>query len=339
MNRRHFLALSGLLVGSAVNPLAYAADLAEHDLTGLADSARGLEQLRAIVVAHRGTIRFAEAFRGPSVSQPVNVKSVSKTLLSIIAGMARERGVFDSVNASLGQLAPALIPADSDARVRDLTLAQLLTMQAGLKRTSGRGYGAWVSSRNWVEYVLQQPFVAEPGGRMLYSTGSYHVLGAVLSELSGKSLYSMARDWLADPLGIEISPWTRDPQGRYLGGNEMALSPEALIRVGELYRLGGQWQGDSVVPKAWIDQSWTVRTQSPYSGHDYGYGWFIARAAGHAVYYARGYGGQMLYVIPSLALTIAITSDPNRPARSFGYADQLHRLVTDKVMRPLVNGA
>lgn len=289
-----------------------------------------------MVIAHRGRQRLAEVFRGPPVDQPVNIKSVSKTLVSLIAGMARDRGLFASVDATLADLAPALIPAGSDPRVAQLTLGQLLSMQAGLQRTSGRGYGAWVNSDDWVAYALQRPFVAEPGTRMLYSTGSYHVLGAVLASLSGKSLLAMARDWLGEPLGIEILPWTRDRQGRYLGGNEMALSPEAMIRVAELCRMGGQWQGRQVLSTNWLQESWRARTLSPYSGHDYGYGWFIARAHGHPLYYARGYGGQMLFVVPSLALSVAITSDASRPARSYGYAGQLHRLVSETVIRPLL---
>ena len=338
LSRRAFLSLSGLALGGTALPATAnrTATLTDRDLDAFAESARSFDALRAVVVSHRGEQRLAEAFRGPPVNEPVNVKSVSKTLVSIVTGLARDRGVFESVDATLEELVPELIPAGSDPRVSQLTLRQFLTMQAGQERTSGRGYGAWVNSRDWVNYVLQRPFVAEPGGRMLYSTGSYHVLGAVLTELSGQSLYTMSRDWLGEPLGIEILPWTRDPQGRYLGGNEMALSPEAMVRVGELYRLGGAWQGSRVLSESWIKESWVARTLSPYSGHDYGYGWFIAHRFGHAVYYARGYGGQMIFVIPDLELTIAITSDPNRPARSFGYAGQLHRLVTEHAMRPLV---
>ena len=73
---------------------------------------------------------------------------------------------------------------------------------------------------------------------MLYSTGSYHLLSAALTQASGRSTLALARDWLGEPLGIEIPPWTRDPQGFYLGGNNMMLSPRALLRFGEMYRAG-----------------------------------------------------------------------------------------------------
>jgi CubicO group peptidase (beta-lactamase class C family) len=174
--------------------------------------------------------------------------------------------------------------------------------------------------------------VADPGRRMLYSTGSTHILGAALARASGESLLAQARARLGEPLGIEIPAWTRDPQGFYLGGNEMALAPLALVRFGELYRTGGTAGGARVLSRGWIDASLAPRTRSPFSGLDYGYGWFLGRAGGHRFALARGYGGQVLCIVPDLALTVAITSDPTRPARSEGYFGDLMRLVATAIL-------
>jgi CubicO group peptidase (beta-lactamase class C family) len=292
----------------------------------------GLEQLHGMMVAHDGRTVLAEAFRGPPLDRLVNVKSVSKTLVAALTGAALDQGVLDAVDQRLGELAPDLIPSEADARVQDITVADLLTMQAGLERTSGRNYGRWVTSDDWIAFALSRRFVAEPGAFMLYSTGSYHVLGAVLAERAGRSLLDMARAWLGRPLGIEIPPWTQDPQGFYLGGNNMALSPEGLLRFGEMFRHGGLSGGRRVLSEAWVRTSWRPRTRSPFSGHDYGYGWFLAQAGSHQVAYARGYGGQLLYVVPSLRLTVVITSDTDRPARSRGYAGQLNDLLAEVIM-------
>lgn len=139
-------------------------------------------------------------------------------------------------------------------------------MQAGLERTSGAGYGRWVASEDWVSDALSRPFVAKPGARLLYSTGSFHVLGAVLALSAGQDLHTLAESWLGDPLGIDFPHWTRDPQGRYPGGNEMALSPLEMARIGELYRLGGRWQGERVFAAGWVERSFTAHTRSPWSG-------------------------------------------------------------------------
>lgn len=162
---------------------------------------------------------------------------------------------------------------------------------------------------------------------MLYSTGTTHVLGAALAEATGDSLLAQARERLGAPLGIEVAPWVRDPQGYYLGGNEMALSPLALARFGEMVRTQGAVAGTAVLSPAWIAASLTPRTRSPFSGLDYGYGWFLGRAGGARFALARGYGGQVLAVFPDLALTVAITSDPAQPARSEGYFGDIMTLL------------
>ena len=298
-----------------------------------ADRARGLDQLHALIVAEDGTPVLAEAFRGPALDRAVNVKSVSKTVVAALTGAAIDRGVVPGLDATLGDLIPDLIPPGADPRVADLTLADLVTMQAGLGRTSGPNYGAWVSSRDWVGYALAQPFVAEPGERMLYSTGSFHVLGAALARASGETLLALARGWLGRPLDIEIPAWTRDPQGFYLGGNEMALSPLAMLAFGEIYRRGGATpDGATVLSRGWVEASFVPRTRSPFSGLDYGYGWFLGRRAGRRVALARGYGGQLIVLVPELALTVVVTSDPTRPARSEGYFGALMELVAGTVI-------
>lgn len=294
--------------------------------------ARTLDQLHALVVVQDGEVVVAQAFRGPAPDVPVNVKSVSKTIVALLTGIAINQGALSGTDARLGDLIADLIPPGAQPRVQDITVADLLTMQAGLQRTSGPYYGDWVASSNWVANALGRPFVAEPGAQFLYSTGSFHVLGAVLSRATGRSLHDLAQSWLGAPLGIAIPPWTRDPQGFYLGGNNMALSPLGMARIGETVRQGGRWQGQQVIPAGWIETSWQPRTRSPFSGDFYGYGWFLRHLGGAPTAYARGYGGQMLYVIPEHALTVAITSDPTRPARTHGHVGDLNRLVSDSII-------
>ncbi|PUB14887.1 serine hydrolase domain-containing protein [Yoonia sediminilitoris] len=325
LNRRLFLA--GATALTTLPARAQAADWGT-----VAMQARSLDQCHALLVQLNGRSVLSEVFRGPGITRAVPIKSVSKTIVAALTGAALDRGDIPALDATLADLAPQLIPAGADPRVGRITVENLVTMQAGLERTSGSNYGGWVSSSDWVANALSRPFVAEPGERMLYSTGSFHVLGAVLSEISGQSLLALARARLGDPLGIEIPAWTRDPQGRYLGGNEMALRLPAMARFGELYRNGGRWGGVQVLSKDWVDRSLRPVTRSPYSGLSYGYGWFLGRAGGDDYALARGYGGQIICISPKLGLTVAITSDPTRPARSGGYFGQLKQLIEAAIM-------
>jgi len=324
LTRRTFsLGLPALAAARAVaapDPFARALDLA-----------RGYDQLHCLTVAHRGETVVEEVLRGPPAGAAVNVKSVSKTIVASLLGAAIDRAEVAGVGARLGDVAPRLIPRGADPRVGDLTLEDLVTLRAGLERTSGANYGGWVSSSNWVANALSRPFVAEPGGQMLYSTGSTHVLGAALTEATGESLLAQARDRLGAPLGIEIPAWTRDPQGYYLGGNQMALSPRAMLRFGEMWRTGGRFGETRVLSGEWVAASLVPRTRSRWSGLGYGYGWFLGSAGsgagGGPLALARGYGGQVIAVAPAAEMTVAITSDPDRPARSQGYFGDLMSLV------------
>jgi CubicO group peptidase (beta-lactamase class C family) len=301
-------------------------------LEGTVERAGELPNLRALIVSHNGSVLAERGFGGARLDRPTNIKSASKTIMSALVGIAIERGVLQGVDQPVASILEPSIPADADPRIRQVSVGHLLSMQAGLERTSGRNYGAWISSGNWVRYALSRPFVDEPGGRMLYSTGSTHLLSAALTRASKRSTLDLARDWLGEPLDITIPPWTRDPQGIYLGGNEMALSPRALLRFGEMYRQGGTIEGKRVVSEDWIRESWTPRTASPYTGDAYGYGWFMRDMHGHRAHYAWGFGGQMLYVIPSLGLSIVMTSDATEPSREDNYIGQLHALVADGIV-------
>lgn len=329
LSRRAALgALSAVAIAATASVPASGAGTFERARRRAAD----LGRLHGLIIARNGEIVVGDALRGPPLDRPVNVKSVSKTVVASLVGAALDRGVLDDVQARFAEIAPSLVPADADPKVRTITLAHLLTMQAGLERTSGPNYGRWVQSPNWVAHALSRPFVAEPGDGMLYSTGSYHLLGTALTRKTGRSLLALARDWLGDPLGIAVPPWTRDPQGFYMGGNNMALSPLALFRFGEMWRSGGVWNGRRVLSRAWVEASWTPRTRSVFSGDDYGYGWFLTGAAGHDLAYARGYGGQMLYVVPALGLTVVVTSDPTQPARSHGYIGALRAMLAEDII-------
>jgi CubicO group peptidase (beta-lactamase class C family) len=295
----------------------------------LSDAIAGLDQLHSIQVQRGDIVVFAQAPRGRGLDGLANIKSCAKSIVALLLGQAIAQGKIDGVSARLGDVAPVLIPSEATEGVTDLTMEDLVTMRAGLERTSGNNYGRWIASSNWIADALRRPMIARPGERMLYSTGTTHILGAALAEASGVSLLRLARTGLGDPMGFEIPPWAHDPQGYYLGGNEMALTPRAMLNIAVMLRDRGSFAGRQIVPEAWIDDMLLPRTQSPFSGLAYGYGWFLS-PSGYAI--ARGYGGQIIAANPARDLAVAITSDPTRPARSEGYFGDLMRLLDGPVL-------
>jgi CubicO group peptidase (beta-lactamase class C family) len=329
MDRRSFLCASlALLPAASALGQSAAPNEAEISLGQVLDRAGALSPLETIIVAKDGSTLAERGYRGSSVSVPTNIKSASKSIISALVGIAVDRNLLDGPDQKIAPLLASDLPRDPDPRLHEITVGHLLSMQAGLERTSGANYGRWISSRNWVRAALAQPFADEPGGSMLYSTGSTHLLSAILTRVSRRSTLSRASDWLGTVPGLTISDWEQDPQGIYLGGNQMAMSPRALLAFGELYRNRGLTpNGQQVVPERWIDLSWQPHTQSRFTGDAYGYGWFLRRMGEHDVRYGWGYGGQMLYVVPALGLTVVMTSDDRQPSGQTGYRDELHDLL------------
>lgn len=322
-----------LMLGLALLPvLAFAAAPGEGALAEAGEAAERFATLRTLQVAVAGELRLARAYGGASLDAPANVKSASKTLIAALIGVAIERGVLEGTDQRVARLLRDALPADPDPRLREITVGHLLSMQAGLERTSGGNYGAWVASDNWVRAALAMPFDDEPGGRMLYSTGNSHLLSAILTRETGRPTDALANDWLA-PAGIRVTSWLRDPQGIPLGGNQVAMRPAALLALGELYRRGGRTEdGTRLLSERWVRESWTARARSRFTGDGYGYGWFVRDFGGYRGYYGWGYGGQMLYVVPDLELTVAITSGTDRPSGRTGYREALHGFLAEHII-------
>ena len=250
-----------------------------------------------------------EAHRmGMQADRTTNVKSVSKSIISLLVGIAIEQGHLSGVQQPIGEFFPDYFERRPDPAKAAITIQDLLTMRAGLESTSIYNYGRWVASDNWIEYALDRPLVEAPGGEMIYSTGSSHLLSVILTRATGMSTRAFAERYLFGPLGIQVRGWDRDPQGYYLGGNNMALSPAALLRLGTMVMNQGVYNGKQIVPRAWIAESMQIYTRSHFNPYDYGYGWWQRELNGYTVQFAWGNGGQYILMIPELQTVIAIAS-------------------------------
>ena len=297
-----------------------------------------MPRLRSLLVQWRDTLVREQYWRGAAPDRLTNIKSASKSVLAAVVGAAIADGHIAGVDAPIGDLLPSetrnLMPGK-----RAITVADLLSMRAGLRSTSFDNYGAWVSSRNWVRSALAQPVEAPRGdaGPMIYSTGSSHLLSAVVTRATGMNTHRYAARRIFTPLGVALRPWTTDPQGIPFGGNEMRLSPRGMLRFGTLYLARGRApDGRQVIPEGWVDSSWVPRGRSPWSGDRYGYGWWIRETPTHPVYYAWGYGGQFIFVVPALQLVVVATSDAEA-ARTGGHVEAVRRLMTDQVMPAMMD--
>jgi CubicO group peptidase (beta-lactamase class C family) len=302
---------------------------------GLTQAAEALPQLRSLLVQWRGEIIAEHYARGVRPTGLANIKSASKSIIAALVGIAIDRGHIRSLREPIVTWFPEL-RRDPDPRKQRITVEDLLTMRAGLESTSGRNYGRWVQSPNWVRFALTRPMVGNPGEGMQYSTGSSHLLSAILTKATGMSTWQFAQQALARPLGFSLARWTQDAQGVFFGGNEMLLTPKQMVAVGELYLRRGNVNGRQVLPASWVDTSCVPRTTSVFDGdRQYGYGWWVQEFESATPCFAWGYGGQYIFVFRDLDLVVTATSSTAVSEERRGHRRQLFELVEQHVLHPL----
>jgi len=295
-------------------------------------SAERMPRLHSLLASQHGNVILERYFHGTRPTSYQNVKSASKSVISALVGIAIDKGLIAGVQSPIAPFFPELNAPKADASKRKITIEDLLTMRSGLESTSRVNYGAWVRSSDWVTFALNRRLLAKPGEHMDYSTGNTHLLSAILTKAAHKDTWAFAQDTLAKPLGFSLAQWPRDPQGIYFGGNDMLLTPRQMLAFGELYLHHGAAGGKQLVPTSWVDTSFVPRTESPFSGKSYGYGWWMDELAGQQTYYAWGFGGQYIFVVPSLDLVVVTTSSVTLGEDRREHRNAVHDLVEHGVI-------
>ncbi len=294
-----------------------------------------LPRLHSLLISRGGELVFEQYYNGIDPTRPANMKSASKSVISALVGIAIDKGIIDSVDTKVADYFPELLSSSDSEEKQQITIENLLTMQSGLETTSNRNYGKWVLSDNWVEFALNQPLVAEPGTRMLYSTGSTHLLSAILTKASGMSAKQFAQENLSAPLGFSMSYWSQDPQGIYFGGNDMEMTPRQMLEFGRLYLNDGLVDDRQVISKEWVAESHKPWAISPRGqGRFYGYGWWLRDLADMQVPVAWGYGGQLIFVVKELDLVVVATSESKPSPARRGHLGSLYDLVEEHILLP-----
>ena len=188
----------------------YAPDVLANDIDRLVATSGVTSRMHSLLVSQGGEIVFERYFNGHGPDDLDNVKSVSKSILSALVGIAIDGGYIDGVDARMQEYFGQELEDIDNPEVAAISIEHLLTMQAGLESTSNRNYGPWALSDNWIRGALSMPMAAEPGREMLYSTGNTHLLSAIITRATGQTTLKFARDSLAEPLGFALAPWPRE---------------------------------------------------------------------------------------------------------------------------------
>jgi CubicO group peptidase (beta-lactamase class C family) len=301
-----------------------------------------LDKVRAVLVNVDGETQIAHYRHGFTEDDHGHVFSVTKSVLSILIGIALGEGLIADVEQPLRVLLPKHREAMSGDTTK-VTLRDLMTMSGGFNNEFPGGF-VWEEyakpGNSFVNVLLARRQEFEPGKVFWYSDVSAHlvaaVLAAALERADGdrpRTVLDYAREKLFDPLGISTSPafsqalpdpflttefvrtgfgWGTDPNGIQLGGYGLRLTAPDMVKIGELYRRDGVWNNQQIVPAAWIRQCTSpsaFETKIGDPDDEYGLLWWIIGKPTKAGYYAAGFGGQRIVVLPKSRAVIVYLSD------------------------------
>ncbi|MCC6801222.1 MAG: serine hydrolase [Anaerolineae bacterium] len=272
--------------------------------------------LDSLLVVRNGVLLREDYKRGAGPDDLRNVKSVTKSVLSALVGVALDTGDWPDIHEPIGSFFAGHFASIADRAKRAITLEDLLTMRSGLEWNEWGGTTLQMTvSPDWVRFVLERPLAHPPGERFSYSTGDTQLIAAALQQASGMTLLDYADLYLFSPLGITARRWASDPQGVTIGGSELALRPRDMAKLGLLYLSQGQWEGRQIIPADWARVSTEPHltvVPKDASGRPplcYGYLWWLRPQERLGSFIAVGHGGQFIYVLPALDLVVIMTGD------------------------------
>jgi CubicO group peptidase (beta-lactamase class C family) len=274
--------------------------------------------VHSLLVVRHGRLVSESYFRGWNAEALHEMYSVTKSVTSLLVGIARDDGwvpPLDTLLLSIFPEYPTIANMGPDKAA--ITLEDVLTMRAGFQWDEGStNYGdsanpvvALVKSPDWVKHVLDLPMFHPPGTVFRYNSGCTMLLGGLLRNTMGQEAHDFADDRLFGPLGIASLRWETGAQGLTNTGWGLHLRPRDMARIGELLLRRGAWGNQRVVSEEWLALS-TARHVTRPSGSGYGYQWWHlpAEAGAPDVVYASGWGGQLVFVVPGLDLIVVSTA-------------------------------
>lgn len=236
-----------------------------------------------------------------------SLQSVTKSIAATVVGIAHARGAIKSLQQPFLDYFPEFNSAKADPRLRTATIEDVLTMRSGIEwHEQDRPLDdtnttvQLEKSQDWLAFTLRQPMDAAPGTKWAYNSGGSMLLSGIIKAATGRFIDDYAREFLFGPLGIRDFHWKKSPTGHPDTEGGLYLSAEDLARIGRLYLRKGQWNGREVLPARFVTAATTRHVTAVAPSWDYGYQWWLTKRGDVDVWAGRGFGGQLLIVIPSL---------------------------------------
>ncbi|GKX27753.1 6-aminohexanoate-dimer hydrolase [Vallitalea longa] len=285
--------------------------------------------IAGMVVLKDGKTLYEKYFNDCNNTSRLHVYSVTKSIVSILMGIAMDKGYIKSINQKVLDFFPDYIVKRGEKTIQNVTLKNLMTMTAPYKYNSSVPYIKYFTSDDWVKFTLDLLGGKGEIGKFKYTPLiGPDILSGILIKSTGQSVLDFATENLFSPLGItvednvvfhskeeqlafnqanDISGWVADSNGVNTGGWGLTLSPLDMAKIGQLYQNRGMWNGRQIVSVAWIDESMKEHSRWEEMNLSYGYLWWIIDDDEHACA-AMGDGGNVIYFNAKKKIVVSIAA-------------------------------
>lgn len=286
------------------------------------------KNIAGIIVSKDENILYEKYFNECSPSSHIHIYSVTKSIISMLIGIAVDRKYINSVHQKIITFFPNYKVKESEKTIQDITLENLLTMTTPYKYKTSP-YTKYFTSSNWVNFSLHLLGGNKQIGQFRYTPLiGPDILSGILVKTTGQSVLDFAKETLFKPLSIvveksitfqnkeeqlafnkatTISGWVADSKGLNSAGWGLTLTARDMLKLGQLYLNSGNWKGKQIVSKKWIDESLKEHSKWEETNLKYGYLWWILDEKNRS-FAAIGDGGNVIYVNSNNNIVVSITS-------------------------------
>ncbi len=282
--------------------------------------------IAGIIVIKNNDIVLENYFNNYKKNDTIHIASVTKSILSILVGIAIDKGFIKNTEQNVIDFFPKYVLKKREKTIQKVTIRHLLTMTAPYKFKS-EPYTKVYSSEDWTKSVLDLLGGKTISGEFKYTTIGLQVLSGILTNATGKSILDFASENLFSPLGIKtpdnlrihnkeehfaflkdkyVNGWVIDPKGINTAGWGLTLTTWDIAKIGQLYLNKGKWNNNQIISSKWIKES--TKKQSQLNDLAYGYLWWIIDNQENNCFSAIGDGGNIIYVDRHKNTIVAIAS-------------------------------
>ena len=273
-------------------------------------------KIHSVLLIKNDQLIIEEYFKAHSANEPHDLRSATKSIRSILMGIAIDKGFIENVDDPISKYLKNPTPNKNlDERKDKITIKHLLIMSSGLdcndwdKNSKGQEDKIY-RKKDWIQYTVDLPMVNEPGSVSNYCSMGTVMIAEIISQSSGLTIDRFAEKYLFSPLGITNVKWGHTSDKKVIpSAKRLYMTSRDMAKVGQLILNNGKWNGKQIISEKWVKESTTMKTK--ISENDYAYLWwnipFKLNDKLTVSKTASGNGGQYIIIIPEMDMVAIFT--------------------------------